>query len=539
MKRVILILSLLIMLSACVQDFEETEPYNGFSIPGELPDIGEFSGKKQRDRFYDEYTPDFIPSKEYGKIIPYIGGYKEYTNNDESWKVTSSFPSYGFCTPDGKIVMDASSKTANIYYRETYDGFGYYTVYLNMKQRKDAPDEFYAEEQLIIPESGEWCLKLDKNEWGSQAGGGIIVICGYINGDYQNAICKFYDYNGNKINEFTGYDSFGTYSHGLMTASKWDDKEGYSAAFLNLDGEVVLGPYASVSNFQQSGTACVTDFAGNSYLIDTAGNRVTKKSYSQIYLETPFGEERIIYTARCTDGGTDILDGFGNILGHLDTDKYVSICLPQNGEIICYYNNYNGNNYTDEYIWKRLSDGSDFVSREFNVSPNQYYFYNDMYVHKADDGRAIVFDGDGETVAILDNWESISQLSPNGRYLVYTSGKYDYSSQVPEEIEQGKIHIYDTYEKMDAFVADGSGYVSFVGEDGRYAIVCATEDFTIFGGYSNYYLFDTKTNTKLFDNCQYVESQTVGGETYYSVCTDNSNTLYDEDMNVILRLYNE
>lgn len=548
MKRIVLLLSLIFVLCACVQvnspaNTEETVLRDVFIIQGELPDIGEFSGNMQHGRFYEEYTPDFIPSDKYGKIIPYIGNYKEYSNNDSSNEITNGYPSYGFCTTDGKIVMDASSKTVGIYYRETYDGFGYYTVSRNMKQREDAPDESYAEEKLVIPVSGEWCIRLDKNESVSQAGGGVIVIIRYTDEDYQNSISTLYDYSGNRLTEFTGYDSYGVYTQGFMAAAKygWNTGEKYSVSFINIDGEVVFGPYSSTSNFQQSGTAYVSDFEGNSYLIDTSGNRITEKNYSQISLATPTGGDRVIYTAKCADGGTDILDGYGNIIGYVDTNQYVSVSLPKNGEIICYYNNYSGNYYGEELVWKCLYGGSDFVSREYGVMPNQYYYDDDMYVHKADDGKAIVFDGNGETIAVIDDWQSISQLSPNGRYLVYTSGEYDYSysTQVPQALSPIRLHIYDTYDKKDVFAVDGDGYVSFVGKDGRYALVHSAERFTMFGGYNSYYLYDTVTNEVLFDGCRYIESQTFNGKTYYSVCTDNSNTLYDGDMNVVLRLYNE
>ena len=154
---------------------------SAFYIKGELPDIGSFSGSEKYKRFYEEYTPYFIPSDKYGEIIPFIGKSKIYETpkyEKSSFSASSMYSSYGFCTKDGRVVMDANPDIQHISYRETDDGFGCYQ-YSVLSVNKDDPYEFEVygpHSSFLVPKSGKWCIELPQGAWVNGIENGYIVI---------------------------------------------------------------------------------------------------------------------------------------------------------------------------------------------------------------------------------------------------------------------------------------------------------------------------------------------------------------------------
>lgn len=153
-------------LNSVIDTPPQEEPSSSmvFFIDGNLPEIGEFSGKTQ-ERFYPDYTPDFIPSDSYGKIIPFTGKYKIFQEDitEINSPVRMGYSEMGFCDENGKIIMDASSKNRNIYFTESSDGFGFYNLSVTDQPEKEVPDDVYIPQKTyVIPESGECALSWDK-----------------------------------------------------------------------------------------------------------------------------------------------------------------------------------------------------------------------------------------------------------------------------------------------------------------------------------------------------------------------------------------
>lgn len=99
-KTVLFALIIVLMLSAC------GAPAAG---PTPAPDAGPnvdvhwdvLTPKPENvaERWYEDYTPDLIPSDEYGQLVPYIGGEAQSEIWGNSWF-------YGLATRDGVIVTD-------------------------------------------------------------------------------------------------------------------------------------------------------------------------------------------------------------------------------------------------------------------------------------------------------------------------------------------------------------------------------------------------------------------------------------------------
>ncbi len=553
-KYSILFLTLILLLTSCGVTTESTRSPNVFSVDS-LPDIGEFSGTSGDKRFFDDPVYDFVPSDEYGTVVPYIGTYRIFETPKEEnsdWHAEQGYATYGFCTTDGRIVMDASDKNAYLNFRETDDGFGYYTLTCEIEQKEDAPDEYVPNETYIIPLDGSWCLKLDNGSWVSSAGGGYICVCVYPNdGSADPVKTLVYNYDGELVNTFFGSDSVGTYSNGLILVSKWTN-DGYSADFVDENGKKVLGPYSAASDFNKYGITAVEDENG-AYLVNTKGEHLT--DYYDSFFKGFSGDmSQHVFSARHTENNkiSDIYSEDGTFLGTAEGSTYFSYRFPDNGEILCYFTYYDNNDkgypiYNSErMIWTRLSDGKEFACKEFGLVPNSYSGTDNCFIHiDKENKKAYLFDAEGETIAVIDGASEVITTSEYGEYIVYVEGEYDYGYDEETgklDLDTRKTHIFDSEKGEDVYTADSYSYARFFGKNNRFALltVYEAEDMNdIMGGTPKYTLFDTQSGKVLFENCNQIVLYEIGDKIYINVCTDNSSALYDGDLKLIRKAYFE
>ncbi len=551
MKKAVLIavLVLLLLLTSCKVDVTDTRSPNVFHMDA-LPDIGSFSGMAKVERFHEELTYDFVPSNEYGKIVPYVGSYRLFETpkvEGDDWHTEMGYASYGFCTTDGKIVMDASDKNTYIMYHTTDDGFGYYTVTREARQKDDAPDEYLPTETYVIPLDGSWCLKFDGNSWVSNSGGGYIGVCDYPE-DGSDVRTHLYDYDGNLVKTIEGVDSTGTFSQGLILISEWTD-DGYRAHFIDENEEIVLGPYSSASDFNEYGITAVTDVNG-AYLVNTKGERLTGY-YDSFYKESSDDMKKQVFVGRYKDNNkvSDVYSDGGIHIGTAEGSTYYSFRFPDNGEIYYYYTYFPENEkgypiYNEErMIWKNLRTGEDFVSKEFGVSPSSYSGTDNCFIHlDKDQNKAILMNGDGETVSVIDGANEVVNTSEYGEFVIYIEGEYNYGidelTGLPFK-DTRKTHIYDTKKGEIVYSVDASGNTHFADEKKRFLMISVYDEASLFGGEVASWLFDTVSGKIVFENCKDISLYEIEGVTYINVCTENSSALYDENFNVIRKEYFE
>ncbi len=512
-----------------------------FRIHGELPEIGEFSGKNER--FYEEYTPDFIPSDSYGKIIPFTGKYKIFQEDitEINSPVRMGYSEMGFCDENGIIIMDASSKSRNIYFTESNDGFGFYTLSVTDQPEAEVPDDVYIPQKTyIIPESGKWCLELGQHAWVNEAKDGLFFASEYsdVNGRVEYVI---YDYNGKEISRIGDYDNIMISDCGLIGVMRWDDDNSFHG-FLDKEGNIVLGPYKSINSFNSLGVAIVEEALGF-YLIDTQGNHLSKGYANITEYKEDYKDPHGVYLARHLEdkNTSDILDAKGKLMGTITGSTYYNLRFLSDGDIVYYYTDFN----TNRMVWKRLSDNSDFICLEYGKVPNKYSGNHDYFVYEDEENRiGCVFDAKGETVLKIEDFFELRSVSENGKYLIYSSGN-GYTEYYDEEKKQWltkadyTTYLYNVKNGQTTELCQGDAAAYFIGEDDRYAYVACSEDFMVFGDFENHRLFDSESGKLIFDNCQSIVSNNTSSGTYITVCGKNSCSLYNEDLKLIIRTYNE
>lgn len=532
-KKISCIIFCLVLFTSCTQNSGKTEtsvhtevtaPPLAFKIGGELPDIGKFSGGSP-EHFHGGYTEEFIPSDDYGMVLPYIGNIREFSSGGD-FDMSQDYAYYGFCTPDGKIVLDATIRNHYINYREADDGFGYYILSRDIEEVSDAPDEYIPSEMLLIPLSGKWCIKVEPNCYVTAAADGVICI-----ENYTQRTAELYDYDGNRIGEITDIDGVGNYSCGLMSVYSFDDSYSKSTVrYVDKEGNTVLGPYHDGGGFNKHGVTFVRDTDGFCKLINTDGDILVDKAYTGV------SDYETVYTF--TDeykSGVDIYSAKGEFIGRAEGPRYLSLRFPNDGEIVYSYSDFSG-----ELIATRLSDGEHIVNSEYGVSPNSYSSTDEIYVYEnPEESFVLLMDYMGNTVAAFDDCTGFIN-SVGQRYIAYTTGNTQHLLDEDGKnvtVSDRTVHVYDNIEKKVLFSASGSGYMEFYGD--RYIFMSVYDESDFFGGKPRCYLYDTAEGKMIFDECRMINAVCIGGEYYYAVCEDNKCALYDNEMNMILKVYNE
>lgn len=548
-KTLFLFFIMIFVLTSCnnvATDTRSPKDTDAFYLDS-LPDIGEFSGKTSDDRFYDEPTHDFIPSDDYGMIIPYIGSYRMFeSSNEGGWHAQMGYGSYGFCTPDGRIVMDASDKNSHVFYSETDDGFGFYTLSREVVPKKDAPDEFERGESFIIPADGSWFLVLDESSWVTNSGGGYIAVCDYS--DDGKVRTLLYDYDGKLSKTIDGIDSLGKFSNGLMLVSSWVNG-GYSAEFINENGEKVLGPYSSASDFNKYGITAVEDEKG-AYLVNSKGEIITD-FYKDFYKEFSRENDKHVFVFRYNDNNkiSDVYSADGKLLGTISGATYAAFKFTENGEIYYYYTTFDTDEKghsiynSEKMIFKRLGDDAEFLSKEFGVAPNSYAGTDNCFIHIDKEKKiGYAFDAKGDTIAVLERAHDVINTSENGEYIIYIEGEFEYGMDeetgLPKE-DPRKTHIYDSKKKQIVYSMDSTSNAHFADKEKRFILISDYDIMDMFSESERCWLFDTTTGEIVFENCKNISLTSIGEKTYINVNTDNSSALYDENFKLIRKSYHE
>ncbi len=505
----------------CLFSCEKTEEVGEFEfkIEGELPRIDEFSGSLGGTRFYKKYTPDFIPSDKYGRIIPYIGVGKEYYT--ESNNAGGRYHAYGFCTTDGKIVTDAAPNTS-IHMTTTDDGFDFYNMSRTFAN-ENGYDENYI--QYIIPTDGSWMIEVPKYSYLCGWGDGVIAICTNAPGGHEKSSISLYDYDGNLTRRLEGYDNLTGFLNGYGSVMTYEEDYSIRQFIINTKGEIVLGPYRNAGRFTKEGVTNVKNLMEGCYLINTKGEKITAKVYDQLEAFTSLDYNQCYFIGRVGRGSSwDVYNSDGSFYKTIEAGNYINTRFLSDGEMIYGYPG------GEDMIWRRLSDDSAIRNDEYDVGVTTLLGEGELYVnHNEEKGTAIVFDTDGRTVATLEN---VSYFGTSfGKYLTYYSGTVAFSDDV--KLDTRKSYVYDTEKKEIVYEFPGGSYLNFVNDE-KYLLATFNDDSSFIYN-PTYSMYETESGEPVFDNATHIDSFTFDEKNYFRVCYKNSSYLYDENLKPILR----
>ena len=511
--------SLLVLPSSCTRPAPVSENDGPvFKIEGELPDIGEYSGK-ETVKYHKNASDDFVPDEGYGVLVPFFGRSKQFDGESFGADIKMTYSSQGLCTQDGQIVL--SPINGYVSYNDYYEEFPYYEI---TPYTDEMAEMMMRGDSVILPTDGSFKLDLSAGSWICGVGDGIISV---LESDpetygFHGLVC--YDYKGNKLFEVPGVWSAGGFSHGYCNVNIGEDEQ--NACYIDKSGKIVSKKYQNCSYFNEHGIAYVSEYNGKAYLIDSDLNRISD-IYDTIYF---YSDDHI--TARGI-GFSDVFSTDGKLIASIPVSGFVNVYGSGDDILYSYYDE----NGVEVY---KKSDGTPFVN-EKGQSPEIYTPVQGYYMHNDEEKNVqSLFDAKGKIIAELQRCQSVISVLDEEKLIIYTRGSYDFDDFVdgrPVYTDPIKTIIYDFENKKEVAVFDGQGGVYPAGHDERYYILSVYEDYD-FGGATKYYLFDTKTQSFVLSDCLMIEYYDVG-DGFFAVATDSFCTLYDAELKKVLRIINE
>ncbi len=472
-------------------------------------------------RYNKEYTDTFVPSEDYGALVPFVGGMYEYNGVEEADKKVS-LPIYGLCTTNGEIVVDP-----------VYDG----VITHNLKGGVlyelliGSNDASLAEKRLLISSSGRFVKEIDKNCVVSNISGEecfAIERTKKVWRNYKRVTYKYYDFYSYDLQFLFTFDtkltqaqdkdfSLGDFNDGLMpvnvavtteTVQKGQDGkdvvktsvENYGY-FVDIKGKQTFKDkeFLKVEEFSD-GVAVVCNKEGLYGVIKSDGSYLLEPQYTIINRNIAEG-----YFALGLKGYFIIADKSG---------KTISKVSCENAEISVIG--------TDKIIYKKtfkysgkteflscVTNGA-FVCTETGQFPDsesgEFGLFSCTY-----SGVTDVFLSDGKSIAQFNDFGYIAGLWGNIAVIINKDG----SKSAVLNIENGtKTEWIDARFDNEAF------------NDGKYVVLKSN---------AGYLLFNSETNefeVKSGDIIKVLESD---GVSVLCVIEKGYVTLYSSNMNVLMR----
>lgn len=330
MKRLIPIILLISLLCACtpMETPTETPPPaetddGGFKVHTNYSNYTPYSPPEAKyTRLSDEWIENLAPRKDYGTLYPFAGT-PLYSSYNDGYSYESG-ALYGLFDENGRIVADP-----------TYAEISRLSYY-----------DYSTSESLICPfllltrsvfdgkvetEYGEYYEGRSVYAVAS-LDGSFVTECkyGYVRGFADGVLCA----GSHESREFILYDNYGnilmtekdipfedfrcgtiSYDEGIISMNASKDYDSYNYYYLDIDGNILHGPYASVTPYS-CGTAVVNYFGEEGeIIIDRAGQRTYQ--LNQGYLSSKGDGLYVVYE---DDGPCKIIKANGDVIFTADTD---------------------------------------------------------------------------------------------------------------------------------------------------------------------------------------------------------------------------
>lgn len=492
-----------------------------------LPEIGEYVDDIIYNRRYPEIRKTLTPGEDYGKLIPFVGSFRDYNFVDYEtgeWEdETYSVSKYGLMTDKGEIVVDAVYDWATI---NTTDNGDYYIV-LSM-----AGEEFETTaERLFCTSDGSFARVVDGSVYINlnSYDDGYIIVTDSSEVDWESSTGApktiVYDKKWNKLFEFDNCNMHGEecFVEGYLALSFFSDYSNYEykARFVDKEGNLAFDGVHPKGNFENGKVAAI-NASGKQGLFSSDGNWVVTPVYNEF---DKIGNYYIGYN----DFSCVIYDSDGKTVDIISKSVLGDQGIEAYGDRI-FLNNYLYDETKDEYYSEfTLLPENETIVRKETGTPVTRYIYGTEYFCCHDGEYTYIVNFDGRTVARLEGVGIINKIDDNHfefregswedetqNYSVYSFNGFKklWSDKLVNRGNMVEIWGYDTY-MVRAFASEGNE-----GElvtDYTYEIISIETGKPILDNITGYYCFD------------------VNGETYYCVTDGTYTYTYAPDMTLLMK----
>ena len=476
-----------------------------------LPNQGE-----KVQRINPSFTDTLVPSDEYGKLIPYIGGYYQYKSTGVGESKVLYAPVYGLSTADGRTVTDPVYDSVRIY---AMSGTGY--IY-ELVTGSDGSEPSLGRHWLAS-EDGTWIFEIPTgSRLTDNIGGGMVMLERIRTVRKKTFVYQdFYDYSGNFVftfdkamaeDENTSY-TIGRFADGLapvntVVAEPAEDSEEaepektVSAFYIDVSGKKTYEGFIYCGEFH-GGYAVVADKDGKYGVINTNGEYLINPEYRAINYNYEKG-----YFACGAQGYFDILDMTGVQVKRV-------LCDRGNVEVLGFdtmiYKRTNSSTGRSEYFY--ADTDVPFTCEETGQFPDETGNLGGLYVCSYS-GSANIFDESGKTVTVLDDFGSL--VCKYGDYIMAVNSNGTKTAVISLGSGKATGWINMSFEDRQAF-AD------------RYIVLKSqSKDKPV------YSLYDIETGTFVYENCDRIETAVTASDEYLLVLKDGKTAVYDMKFNTVI-----
>ncbi len=483
-----------------------------------LPKLPEFTPETEKfERFYPEYTNEFKPGKNYGKLVPFLAGnknffmdgYEQSRSSDESaFSNVITYQRYGLMTSDGKIVVDAIYE--NVTVDSLKDGKIIYQMGRNIMRKNDYSMSDY--HVTVIPQDGSW--QIEANGYAQCFDDRIVITKFSDNIDGSQCLSLVYDTNGKLLFSLPEGHRISTYSEEIFIVEHNLEDSSNECYCTDKNGKRMfdLGGYAN--EFQNGCIAVRKDTLCG--IIDKTGKWLFKPIYKEVRL---LGDNYFVLENSLV---CRIYDRSENLIASMSTSEcsaYDLFVLDDN-TIIRSHDNGNG-----DFTYFNALSGKQIVCSDTG-EPAKSTDYHKYFSHSDSKKIMRIFDINGKTIITAKGGEYYER--ENGVITVTLGSDYKTTGC--------KCYLESTGEEIISFTCkskrDYAG-VQYFGADSKYLLFYATVD-----GKNIRSIYDLKLNRFIFENCDYAEIFKLGSEYYFSALKSNMASTYDENLNEIIRLKN-
>lgn len=529
------VLLVLTAFTACGKETEETETQPDVTAQQQtviendapvfmlekLPEIGEYVDDLVYKRRYLGFKDKLIPADDYGKLIPFVGRYKDFTPVEEYYEDDMervyNAKKYGLMTTEGEIVVDAVYDYYNILETD-----GRYFIELSLMTDWEESTSF------LCPQDGSWVIEDIANV--SQPSENRIVVSRGPYYDWESekitkpAYLKAYDFDGNLIFSKENVCSYDSYSDGYLLVNYYSDplSDKNEDRMIDLNGNYVFEDVQMHSGFSKS-VAIASN--GSLYgLITTDGEWLVSPAWEDV---NRVSDERYV----CVLGNWGrVYDSSGEALYAFDANGIELYSIDCINETVLYYTRYYG--YEDYHEYYYLESGDQIICKETGDPVTDYFYGKDLFICEKD-SSSILTDAEGNMILEVPATGYFENVSDN----VFAVDYYDRETQDHTDrvfsFETGELIYTKTTQKIDGYY-----YIHyFWGSIGVTDIRLYDEVDDIYGT-STYQLFDLETGEVLRELNDY-ECVDIEGETY--LCYYDGTYVYVEapDSTIILKTANE
>lgn len=494
-----------------------------------LPEIGEYVDDIICKRRYTETRDTLTPGENYGKLIPFVGSFRDYHFVDyetgEWEEETYSVSKYGLMTDKGEIVVDAVYDWVNI----NNENNGNYSLELSMNG-----EEFETVGKKIISTSDGSLIKESEGPVSfnlSSLNDGLIIVTDSSEVDWENSAGApktiFYDTEWNKLFEFENSHPHSNYSEGYIVLDFFSDyfNYEYETHFVDKNGNLAFDGVYPKENFE-NGKAPASNSNGKYGLFSSDGKWIVAPIYDELHKNGNYyiavnDFSRIIYDSE----GKKVEIISNSILGN---------------QYICTYGDriYLEHSLYDEEAEKYYSEFTlvpeykKIVCKETGRAVTSY-IYDTEYFYSNDGVNTYVVNFDGTTVATLEGIGTLNKI--DNEHFEFREGSWE------DETQDYSVYTFNGFKKLWSDKLKNTGNRVEIWSNEGYMV----KSYSTEGNEGElilnrtYDILETETGKPIFESLSDYWSYNINGETYFCVSDGTYTYTYAPDMTLLMKVRNE